>query len=110
MLETIARVSEDSLMTAGLPFESASALRSLSEAYETIGDGARAEEYRLRARSLARKNGYFEIVLATEPRETPSIAPAAAERRQLNRESLEVIESLEAMETEVDAALFAVTP
>ena len=110
LLETIARVSEDSLMTAGLPFESASALRSLSEAYETIGDGARAEEYRLRARSLARKNGYFEIVLATEPRETPSIAPAAAERRQLNRESLEVIESLEAMETEVDAALFAVTP
>jgi hypothetical protein len=110
LLGSIARVAEDSLMTAGLPFESASALRSLSEAFETVGDGARAEDYRVRARSLARKNGFFEIVLATEPKEAPSIAPAPVQRRQLNRASLGVIESLEAMETEVDAALFAVTP
>jgi hypothetical protein len=108
LLDSIARVAEDSLMTAGLPFESAGALRSLSEAFETVGDGARAEEYRLRARSLARKNGFFEIVLATEPKETP--APARAPRRELQPKSLEVIESLEAIETEVDAALFAVTP
>jgi tetratricopeptide (TPR) repeat protein len=110
LLGSIARVAEESLMTAGLPFESASALRSLSEAFETVGDGARAEDYRLRARSLARKNGFFEIVLATEPKEAPSVAPALAPRRQLNPASLGVIESLEAMETEVDAALFAVTP
>jgi hypothetical protein len=49
-------------------------------------------------------------VLATEPKEAPSVAPALAPRLQLNPASLGVIESLEAMETEVDAALFAVTP
>jgi tetratricopeptide (TPR) repeat protein len=108
LLDSIARVAEDSLMTAGLPFESAGALRSLSEAFETVGEAARAEEYRLRARSLARKNGFFEIVLATEPKE--AAAPTRAPRRQLNSASLGVIESLEAMETEVDAALFAATP
>lgn len=110
LLASIARVAEDSLMTAGLPFESASALRSLSEAFGTVGDGPRAEDYRLRARSLARKNGFFEIVLATEPKEAPQVAPTQLPRRKLNPASLGVIESLEAMETEVDAALFAVTP
>jgi hypothetical protein len=82
----------------------------LSEAFETIGDGARAEEYRLRARALARKNGFFEIVLATEPKDTAQAAPTPTQRRHLNRASLAVIESLEAMDTEVDAALFAATP
>jgi len=111
LLSSIARAAEDSLFTAGLPFESAGALRSLSEAFETVGDRARAEDYRLRARALARKNGFFEIVLATEPKEAPvSPAAAPAARRQLTRASHSVIESLEAMETEVDAALFAATP
>jgi hypothetical protein len=110
LLGSIARATEDSLLVGGLPFESASALRSLSEAFETIGDGARAEEYRLRARALARKNGFFEIVLATEPKDTAQAAPTPTQRRHLNRASLAVIESLEAMDTEVDAALFAATP
>jgi tetratricopeptide (TPR) repeat protein len=109
LVATIARAAEDSLLTAGLPFESAGALRSLSEAFDTVGDAARAEDYRLRARALARKNGFFEIVLATEPKEAAAAKPAAA-RRRLTRESLNVIESLEAMETEVDAALLVLTP
>ena len=108
-MATIARAAEDSLLTAGLPFESAGALRSLSEAFDTVGDAARAEDYRLRARALARKNGFFEIVLATEPKEAAAAKPAAA-RRRLTRESLNVIESLEALETEVDAALLVPTP
>ena len=107
LVSTIARVAEDSVIAAALPFETASALRALSEAFGCIGDAARAEDYRLRARSLARKNGFFEIVLATEPKDV--VAPAASEpsRRQLNRESLSVIHSLEAMESEADAALVA---
>lgn len=107
LVSTIARAAEDSLLSAGLPFESAGALRSLSEAYEVVGDAARAEDYRLRARALARKNGFFEIVLATEPKDTPAEAKPAASRRRLTRESLSVIESLEAMESEADAALLA---
>jgi hypothetical protein len=107
LVATIARAAEDSLLSAGLPFESAGALRSLSEAYEVVGDAARAEDYRLRARALARKNGFFEIVLATELKDTPAEAKPAASRRRLTKESLSVIESLEAMESEADAALLA---
>jgi tetratricopeptide (TPR) repeat protein len=105
----LARVAEETLLSAGLPFESASALRSLSEAFELIGDAARAEDYRLRARALARKNGFFEIVLATEPKDTPAEAKPAVKRHHLTRESLNVIESLESMDSEVDAALLALT-
>ena len=108
VVTTMARIAEESLVTGALPFESASALRSLSEAFESIGEAARAEDYRLRARALARKNGFFEIVLATEPKE--AAASPMPERRPLERASLQVIESLEAMEAEVDAALLALTP
>ena len=103
-------MAEDSLLITGLPYESAGALRSLSEAFESVGDAARAEDYRLRARALARKNGFFEIVLATEPKATPAIQPVVTAREHLTSASLNVIESLEAMETEVDAALYAATP
>ncbi len=108
LVGTMARAAEESLVTVALPFESASALRSLSEAFESIGQGSRAEDYRLRARSLARKNGFFEIVLATEPKE--AARPSAPERRPLERASLQVIESLEAMDAEVDATQLALTP
>ena len=107
LVTTIARAAEDSLLVGALPFESAGMLRSLSEAFDSVGDAARAEDYRLRARALARKNGFFEIVLATEPKETPAAGKPAASRRDLTRESMSVIESLEAMESEVDAALLA---
>jgi tetratricopeptide (TPR) repeat protein len=110
LVANIARVAEDSLLITGLPYESAGALRSLSEAFESIGDAARAEDYRLRARALARKNGFFEIVLATEPKQAPAIRSAVASRQHLTSASLNVIESLEAMETEVEAALYATTP
>jgi tetratricopeptide (TPR) repeat protein len=109
LVTAIARTSEDSLITGALPFESASALRSLSEAFETIGDAARAEDYRLRARALARKNGFFEIVLATEPKDL-STRTSVPQRRELERASRQVIESLEAMDAEVDSALVALTP
>ena len=110
LVETIARVADESLMIAGFPFESASALRSLSDAYDVLSESTRAEDYRLRARTLARKNGFFEIVLATEAKEAPAKRAPAVERRHLTDASHSVIESLEAMDVGVDAALLAATP
>ena len=49
-------------------------------------------------------------MLATEPKDAPAEHKPAASRRHLTRESLSVIESLEAMESEVDAALLVLTP
>jgi len=94
---------------SALPFESASLLRSMYDAYGIVGQDARAEEYRLRARALARKNGYFEIVLATDTANAskrvsrPATAP-------LSGDSLSVIHSLESLETEPIAEALALTP
>jgi tetratricopeptide (TPR) repeat protein len=109
MLTTLARVAEESVSATALPFETASVLKSLLDAYRLAGDSVRAEEYRLRARALARKNGYFEIVLATESAEaaTPKPRPAVA---PLSNESLNVIHSLETLETEPAAGALALTP
>jgi tetratricopeptide (TPR) repeat protein len=103
MLETLARASDESVSANGFPFESASVLRSLFEAFAAVGESARAEDYRLRARALARKNGFFEIVLATERREVREAVEARA-MPSLTPESLTVIHSLEAMSTEPLAA------
>ena len=89
------------------PFETANALKSLYQAYERTGDRVVAEEYRVRARALARRNGFFEVVLATEGRaaETPPRAHSA----KLNSESLSVIQSLELLESEPNALALATT-
>ena len=109
MLTMLTRVAEESASASSLPFETASVLKSLVDAYRLVGDGTRAEEYRLRARALARKHGYFEIVLATETAEaaTPKTRPATA---PLSDESLNVIHSLEALETEPFAGALVLTP
>jgi len=108
-LATLARAAEDSISVTTLPFESASVLKSLYDAYGAAGDAARSEEYRLRARTLARKNGFFEIALATEGREAPANPPRAA-KAPLSGESWNVIHSLETLDTEPSAAAFALTP
>jgi len=105
-LTALAKLAEESISASALPFESASVLRSLFAAYSHNGEATRAEEYRVRARALARKHGFFEIVLATEPRETTVAARAASQ--SLTAESWNVIHSLEAMETESAAALVAI--
>ena len=109
MLTTLARAAEESVSATALPFETASVLKSLLDAYRLMGDAARAEEYRLRARALARKNGFFEIVLATESAEvaTAKSRPATA---PLSDESLSVIHSLETLETEPVAGALVLTP
>lgn len=109
MLSTLARAAEESVSATALPFETASVLKSLLDAYRLAGDSARAEEYRLRARALARKNGYFEIVLATESADAaaPMSRPATA---PLSDESLNVIHSLETLETEPVAGALVLTP
>lgn len=97
-LESFATLAEESLSSSGLPFESASLLRSLFDAYAVAGDAERAEGYRLRARALARKNGFFEIVLATEQRAETSEERRKRAPRSLSEGSLNVIHSLEALE------------
>jgi hypothetical protein len=92
-----------------LPFESASVLKSLYDAYRISGDDVRAEEYRLRARALARKNGFFEIALGTESAESSRAKPRSAPA-PLSKESLRVINALESLETEPIAEALALTP
>jgi hypothetical protein len=109
MLSRMATVAEEWLSTTAFPFESAGVLRSLYRAFGIAGDRERAEGYRVRARALARKNGFFEIVLATESPDAAQASPRAATAR-LNGESMNVIRSLEALETEPVAEAFALTP
>jgi len=109
MLSHLGRAAEESISIATLPFESASVLKSLFDAHRIVGDAERAEEYRVRARALARKNGFFEIVLATESAEPVIPAPRPA-RAPLNDESLSVIQALESLETEPIAGALALTP
>jgi hypothetical protein len=109
MLSSLTRTAEESIAVAALPFESASLLRSMYDAYGIAGQDRRAEEYRLRARTLARKNGFFEIVLATDSADASKRAsrPATA---PLTQDSLSVIHSLESLETEPFAEALALTP
>jgi hypothetical protein len=107
-LEKLAGSAEESLSPSGFPFETAGVLKSLYRAFELVGDASRAEDYRLRARAMARKNGFFEIVLATEARET--VKPARSAERVLSEESWTVIHSLESIESEPSALTLSLTP
>jgi tetratricopeptide (TPR) repeat protein len=109
MLSKMAAVAEEWLAATAFPYESAGVLKSLYHAFTIAGNAERAEGYRVRARALARKNGYFEIVLATEPTKAPVAAPNATKAR-LSSESMQVIHSLEALETEPVAEALALTP
>jgi len=109
MLAALARTAEELVSATALPFESASVLKSLFDAYRLAGDAARAEEYRLRARALARKNGFFEIVLATDSADAGASTsrPATA---PLSSQSMDVIHALESLEPEPVAGSLALTP
>lgn len=100
--------AEDCLSPSAFPYETAGVLKSLYRAFDLVEDAARAEDYRLRARALARKNGFFEVVLATEVRET--IKPARSVEPVLSEESWNVIHSLESMEVESSALALSLTP
>ena len=94
LVERLRLIAERDASRSLLPYESAQATRAISVALRTIGDVAGAETYRLRARTLAKKGGFFELVVATEP-----VAEAAPARRprQLQASSAYVIDSLEHM-------------
>jgi hypothetical protein len=109
MVASLSRAAEESMSMTTLPFESASVLKSFFDAYRVMGDETRADEYRRRARTLARKNGYFEIVLATESAE-PAPTKSRPATAPLSQASLSVIQSLEALETEPVAGALALTP
>jgi hypothetical protein len=106
MLAKLTVSAEEIMSPTAFPFETASALRSLYQAHELVGDGSTAEGYRLRARALARRNGFFEVVLATEGRAAE--APRA-HSTPLSQESLGVIHSLESLESEPNALALAAT-
>ena len=110
MLSKMATVAEEWLSASSFPYESAGVLKSLYRAFSIVGDAERAEAYRLRARSLARRNGFFEIVLATESAEAATPTKSSVAKARLSSESLRVIHSLEAMETEPIAESLALTP
>jgi tetratricopeptide (TPR) repeat protein len=110
MLTRMASVAEEWLSATAFPFESASVLRSLYRAFSIVGDAERAEGYRLRARALARKNGFFEIVLATDSANAPVVEKVSAAKARLSDESMSVIQSLESLETEPLAEALALTP
>ena len=110
MLSKMAVVAEEWLSASAFPYESAGVLRSLYRAFSIVGDAERAEGFRLRARTLARRNGFFEIVLATESPEAATSAKSSPTKARLNTESLRVIHSLEALETEPVAEALALTP
>jgi hypothetical protein len=57
---------------------------------------------------MARKNGFFEIVLATEARET--VKPVRSAEPVLSEESWTVIHSLESIESEPSALALSLTP
>jgi hypothetical protein len=57
---------------------------------------------------MARKNGFFEIVLATEARE--AVKPARSAEPVLSEESWTVIHSLESIEPEPSALTLSLTP
>jgi hypothetical protein len=109
MLARMATVAEEWLSATAFPYESAGVLKSLYHAFAIVGDADRAEGYRLRARALARKNGFFEIVLATDSASAPVSKPSATKAR-LSSESMQVIHSLESLETEPVAEALALTP
>ena len=106
-LERLACSAEDSLSPSAFPYETAGVLKSLYQAFDLVGDASRAEDYRLRARALARKNGFFEVVLATEVREP--VKPARSTEPVLSDASWSVIHSLESMESESSALALSLT-
>ena len=107
MVSRLAATAEESLAATAFPFETAGVLKSFYQAFDLVGESHRAEEYRLRARALARKNGFFEIVLATELRDVP--APARSTSTTLSEESWNVIHALESLESETNASPLALT-
>lgn len=109
-LTLVAQAAEDNLAPSTLPFETASALKSLYEAFGIVGDAVRADQYRIRARAIARKNGFFEVALATEPREERKVSARPTRGARLSGESKYVIESLESLEADPLAATLALTP
>jgi hypothetical protein len=94
LVDRLRAVAEKDVARSLLPYENAQVTRAISVALRNLGKVEEAETYRLRARTLAKKGGFFELVVATEP----VTEPAPARRpRQLQPSSARVIESLEHM-------------
>jgi tetratricopeptide (TPR) repeat protein len=94
LVDRLRAVAEKDVGRSLLPYENAQVTRAISVALRNLGKVEEAETSRLRARTLAKKGGFFELVVATEPVTEP--APARRPRR-LQPSSARVIESLEHM-------------
>lgn len=98
LLDSLSARMESAVATSSLPFEGADALLSLSRAYGELGLATRADSIRCRARAIAEEHGFHELVLKAE--ETVGVRAAAAEPRDLDEKTREVVSSLETLEYE----------
>jgi tetratricopeptide (TPR) repeat protein len=102
VVERLATAIDELVAASALPYESAQSLRSLSVAFSALGEAERAESYRMRARDLARKNGFLELVYKTEKPDIAIVASASVPPRGLSKTSHEVVASITALD-EVEA-------
>ncbi len=100
LLEHLAAKLDNTAASSSLPYEAARALLSLSEAFDEIGRGARADSMRARARALAEKHEFHELVHVTESNELTRRVTAVG-ARELDDQTREVVAHLEALEYEL---------
>jgi tetratricopeptide (TPR) repeat protein len=88
-------LAEAEIGRSAFAYENAQLLRAISTSLAAIGDADGAESYRKQARQRAKAGGFFEIVLATEPK---TIVEPVSPKRTLEKKSALVIDALEQME------------
>lgn len=100
---------ETRVTTSALPYENAQALYHLATAYAIVGDVLRSEEFRARARKLAKARGFFEIVHNTD---SEAVAKAAAPLRgsaSLSSSSQGVLTSMSDLDVGEAASVLALS-
>lgn len=98
LVDSIARVVEGIVTSTAMPYEIAQALKSLSTSYAELGRTTLADEYRRRARDIARKGGFFEIIHGTEPKTEAANQRRGRSKQKLTEPSYRVIESLASLD------------
>jgi tetratricopeptide (TPR) repeat protein len=107
LVSRIATLVTEAASHASLPYETSQAFRSLSVACGVLGNATEAESWRLRARELAKRGGFFEVVHATERQATPMAD--APPRRELTQPSRLVVASMESLDEEHASELLELT-
>jgi tetratricopeptide (TPR) repeat protein len=109
LVDSIARVVEALATETVMPYEIAQALKSLSTAYSELGRTSLADDFRRRARDIARKGGFFEIIHGTEPKTEAANQRRGRSKKKLTEPSYRVIESLASLEGDPAETVLALT-